>query len=148
MIAFIIIALAIAIVAVIFALQNVTMVTVSFFTLTLHSSLALVVLVTLAAGVLIGFLATLPGWVRGVWTTTSQRRKLGSLEEERNALKQKAEEMEKAAKDLQDKLAAQLAGQGQGRPGSPNPEPSASEQDDLGQGKPKPAQSGDKPKKA
>jgi lipopolysaccharide assembly protein A len=101
----IIIALAIAIVAVIFALQNVTLVTVSFFTLTLHSSLALVVLVTLAAGVLIGFLASLPGWVRGVWTTTSQRRKLGTLEEERNALKQKAEEMEKAVKALEDKIA-------------------------------------------
>jgi hypothetical protein len=110
--------------------------------LTLHSSLALVVLVTLAAGVLIGFLATLPGWVRGVWTTTSQRRKLGSLEEERIALKQKAEEMEKAAKDLQDKLAGRLA-----TPESPNPEPSASEQDDSGQGKPKPAQLSDKPKK-
>jgi uncharacterized integral membrane protein len=117
----IIIALAIAIVAVIFALQNVTLVTVSFFTLTLHSSLALVVLVALAAGVLIGFLASLPGLIRGVWTTSSQKRKLGTLEEERDALKQKAEETEKEVKVLEDKIANRTADSSQGSPDQPPP---------------------------
>ena len=119
----IIIALAIAIVAVIFALQNVTLVTVSFFTLTLHSSLALVVLIALAAGVLIGFLASLPGLIRGVWTTSSQKRKLGTLEEERDALKQKAEEMEKAVKVLENKIANRPTDPGQGSPSQGRPEP-------------------------
>ena len=144
----IILALLIAIVAVVFALQNTMAVTVSFFTFNFHSSLALVVLVALMLGVLISVLVSLPGLISGKWTTFSQRRKLGSLEEERNALKQKAEEMEKAVKDLQDKLAGRLA-----EPVSPKPEQGASgaagpDKDNPGQGRPEPAQPSNKINKA
>jgi len=94
---FIILALAIAIIAVIFALQNLSVVTVSFLFWSINGSLALVLLVTLAAGVVISFLASLPGLINGKWTVSGQRKKLSTLEAERSQFQQKAEQ---AAKDV------------------------------------------------
>jgi len=101
----IIIALAIAIIAVIFTLLNWQVVTVSFFFWKVDSSLALVLLITLAAGVLISLLAYLPGFIRSKMATSNQRKKLAALEDERNSFKQKAEESEKAVKSLEEKVA-------------------------------------------
>lgn len=101
----IIFALLIAIVAVIFALQNLDPVTVSFFFWNAHASLALVLLITLAAGVLISVLASLPGLARGKWATSGQRKKLAALEAERNAFRQKADEAEKEVRELEVQLA-------------------------------------------
>ena len=56
-----ILALAFAIVAVIFALQNTAVVTVTFFSLSFEGSLALVILVVVAVGILIGVLVMAPG---------------------------------------------------------------------------------------
>ena len=103
---FIIIALVIAVIAVIFALQNLTAVTISFFIWSLHGSLALVLLVTLAVGVLISLLASLPGLFRGKWITSSQKKKLAALEAERTMYRQKAEEAEKDVKNLEEQLAS------------------------------------------
>src|SRR5512133_737464 len=97
---FIMVALVIAIIAVIFALQNMTAVTVSFFFWSINGSLALVLLVTLAVGVLISFLASLPGLARGKWISTSQKKKLTGLIAERDLYKQKAEEAEKDVREL------------------------------------------------
>ena len=103
---FIIIALVIAVIAVIFALQNLAAVTVSFFIWSIHGSLALVLLVTLAVGVLISLLASLPGLFRGKWITSSQKKKLAALEAERTMYRQKAEEAEKDVKNLEEQLAS------------------------------------------
>ena len=103
---FIFIALLIAIIAVIFALQNLAVVTVSFLFWSIQGSQALVLLVTLAAGVLISLMASLPGLVRGKWSNTSQRKKLTALEAERNTYKQKATEAEKDVKVLEEQLAS------------------------------------------
>ena len=102
----IIAALVIAIVAVIFALQNLTAVGVSFLFWSIHGSLALVLLVTLAVGVLVGSLASLPGLIRGKWATSSQKKKLSGLEAERNNYQHKAEEAEKDVKNLEEQLAS------------------------------------------
>ncbi len=102
----IIIALVIAIFAVLFALQNLAVVTVSFLFWDFEGSLALVLLITLAAGVLISLLASLPGLVRGKWNTSSQKKKLVTLEAERNTYQQKAEAAEKDIKNLEEQLAS------------------------------------------
>lgn len=106
---FIIIALVIAIIAVIFALQNMTVVTVSFFFWKAHSSLALVLLITLAVGVAISLIASLPGMIRSKLNESSQKKRLIALEGERDRYRQKAEAAEKEVKVLEEQLASYSA---------------------------------------
>ena len=75
-----ILALLIAIVAVIFALQNTAAVTVSFFVWQFHESLALVLLLTIVVGVLIGIFTIMPGSIRNRWRLANQRKKVDTLE--------------------------------------------------------------------
>jgi lipopolysaccharide assembly protein A len=101
---YLILALAIAIIAVIFALQNMTTVTISILFWSVKGSLALVLLVALAAGVLISVLVSLPGLIGGKWASSSQKKKLGNLESERNKYQEKAEAAAKEVEDLQAQL--------------------------------------------
>jgi len=103
---FIVIALLISFVAVVFALQNPAAVTISFFFWSMHGSLALVILVSMAAGVVISLLASLPGLVRTRWTGASQKKKLAALEAENKLYKKRAEEAEKEVRALEEQLAA------------------------------------------
>jgi uncharacterized integral membrane protein len=103
---FIVLGLLIAIVAVVFALQNLAAVTISFFFWNIHGSLALVLLVSVAVGVLISLLTGLPGLIRGRWTIKSQKKKLAVLEAERNSLQQRAEQAEKEVSALEEQLAS------------------------------------------
>ncbi len=116
---FLILALLIAIVAVIFAVQNVTLVTIAFFTFQIHTSLAVAVLVALGAGILITLLVSVPGRIRGRMNRTNQNKKMTALEAERNQLQQRVNEVsvdrDKYVKQLGDsqkeiaKLEEQLA---------------------------------------
>jgi len=106
--------------------QKLIPVTVTFFVWSVHSTLAVVLLIALTAGVLITLLVSLPGWIRDSLTTSGHKKKLTSLEEERNKLQQKAEELEKSVKDLQDKLAgrssvSEPSNSGQAATGQPQP---------------------------
>jgi lipopolysaccharide assembly protein A len=102
---FIIVALVIAGVAIVFALQNFTAVTVTFLFWNLHASLALVLLLSVAVGVVISLLASLPGLIRGKWGAAGQKKKLASLNTENSANKQRADEAEKEIKTLEEQLA-------------------------------------------
>jgi len=73
-------ALIIAILAVIFAFQNNATATVSFAFWKYQGSLALVLLVALAAGALISFFLSLPSNLRTRWTVRTQRKKMTDLE--------------------------------------------------------------------
>ncbi len=75
-----ILALAVAVVAVIFAVQNTATVTLAFLAWRIEGPLALVLLVALAVGALISLLASLPALIRGSLTVSSQKRKLANLE--------------------------------------------------------------------
>lgn len=75
-----ILALAIAIVAVIFALQNTAIVTVTFFSVSFEGSLALVILVAVAVGILIGALVMTPGSIKNRLANVRSRKKISSLE--------------------------------------------------------------------
>jgi putative membrane protein len=77
---FLILALVIALIAVIFALQNTVIITVSFLFWQVHGSLALLLIISLAAGALITFLALLPGLLRSRWSMRRLRKQLAEVE--------------------------------------------------------------------
>ena len=97
MVVSLILALAFAIVAVIFALQNTAVVTVTFFSLSFEGSLALVILVVVAVGILIGVLVMAPGRVKSSLSNARNRKKIGSLEASLDEKKAKLTEAEKPA---------------------------------------------------
>ncbi|MGG6295758.1 lipopolysaccharide assembly protein LapA domain-containing protein [Leptolyngbya sp. AN02str] len=79
---FIILALAIALFAVLFALQNTAPVTIAFFGLQFRDPLALILLITLVLGVIVGLLLAVPSVIRRSLIIGSQKRKLQELEYE------------------------------------------------------------------
>ena len=103
---FIVLALLIAMIAVIFALQNTAAVTVSFLFWSIHGSLAVVLLGTLMVGVIISLLASTPGLVRNKWASSGQKKKLSVLESERNSYQKRAEAAEKDVRELEEQLAS------------------------------------------
>ena len=75
-----ILALAIAIVAVVFALENTMMVTVSFLGNTVEGSLALFILIAVGVGALIGVLIMVPGRIKSSLSNARSRKKISTLE--------------------------------------------------------------------
>jgi len=112
---FIFLALFIAFIAVIFAVQNTLIVTVSFLLWKFNGSLALVLLLAIAVGALISFLASSPALVRGKWSLRNQRKRTTELESNLNASTQRVTELESSLaeqkqllEEAQRKLQAQL----------------------------------------
>ncbi len=97
---YLIIALVIAVLAVVFALQNSMLVTISFFHWTVSGSLSLVLLATLAIGVLIGLLVLVPSLLKKTFKSSSQRKRIDALENEVNKHKAKVAERQKPAPTL------------------------------------------------
>lgn len=75
-----ILALIFAIMAVIFASQNPTIVTISFYRYSVEGSLAVVILLSVMIGIIIGTLIMTPGAVKRILELRSHRRKVGGLE--------------------------------------------------------------------
>ena len=99
---FLFFALFIAVLAVVFAVQNTAPVIVSFVIWKFNGSLALVLLVSLAAGALISFFVSLPGNLKTRWTIRQQKKKLNELEanlaakqEDLNVIQQKLDQLQK-----------------------------------------------------
>ena len=79
---FLFVALGVALVAVMFALQNIVPVTVAFLTWTFEGSLALVLFVALIVGALVSVLASVPTLVKGRWAAASLKKRIAALEAE------------------------------------------------------------------
>ncbi|MFQ5330372.1 MAG: lipopolysaccharide assembly LapA domain-containing protein [Thermodesulfobacteriota bacterium] len=79
---FLILALLVAIAAVVFALQNITPVTITFFLWQYAGSLALILLLALGLGVLITILASIPATLKRRMEITSQKKTIEQLERE------------------------------------------------------------------
>lgn len=77
---FLFFALIIAALAVVFALQNSASAEVTFLTWRADTSLALVLLISLAAGALISFLFSLPANIKARWTIRQQRKRITDME--------------------------------------------------------------------
>jgi len=75
-----ILALVFAILAVIFASQNPTFITISFYGYSVEGSLAVVILIAVGIGVIIGALIMTPGAIKRSFDLSSHRRKVGGLE--------------------------------------------------------------------
>ncbi|NTW54084.1 MAG: LapA family protein [Chlorobaculum sp.] len=86
--------------AVVFALQNSMLVTISFFQWTVTGSLSLVLLATLAIGVLIGLLVLAPTLLRKTFKSSSQRKRIDALESEVSQHKAKVAELQKPVPTL------------------------------------------------
>lgn len=117
---FIIIALLIAVIAVIFALQNTAAVTVTFLFWSINGSLALILLLTLLVGVLISVLVSLPGLIRRKWSLAGQKKKLTALEAERSAYQKQAEDAQKEMQELEEQLASLSAALDRQLPNEPS----------------------------
>lgn len=92
---FLFFALFIALMAVVFALQNSAPVQVSFLLWRFDSSLALVLLVALLSGALMSFFVSLPSNVRARWTIRQQRKKMNEMETNLADLKAQLAEAQK-----------------------------------------------------
>ncbi len=77
---FLVFALLIALIAVIFAVQNTALVTVSFLVWNLNHSLAVIILLTIFTGVLISILMSAPGWIKNRLALANLRKKVKELE--------------------------------------------------------------------
>ncbi|MBA7529546.1 Lipopolysaccharide assembly protein A [subsurface metagenome] len=75
-----IVAIIVAILAVVFALQNAVPITVSFLTWRFESSLALVLLITVALGIIISLLVSVPSMIRTRRIISGQKKKIQELE--------------------------------------------------------------------
>lgn len=92
---YLIFALIIAVIAVIFALQNTITVTVSFLAWKVTGSLSLVLLITLAIGAVIGLLVLAPSAIKKTLTVSSHRKRIGALEKELDEHKIRVAELQK-----------------------------------------------------
>jgi len=75
-----IVAIIVAILAVVFALQNAVPIIVSFLTWRFESSLALVLLITLALGIIMSLLVSVPSMIKRRKMISSQKKKIQELE--------------------------------------------------------------------
>ena len=91
---YLIFAFVIAFLAVIFALQNTMTITISFLAWEATGSLSMVLLITLAIGVVIGLLVLAPSTVKHSITASSHRKRIGSLEKELDEHKSKVAQLQ------------------------------------------------------
>ena len=89
-----ILGIVVAIVAVIFALQNNLPVVVAIALWRFEGSLALVLLVSLGLGALIAGLLSSPSVIRGQWTMGRLRKQIADLERQLNAQQQRNRELD------------------------------------------------------
>ncbi|MES2213708.1 MAG: LapA family protein [Patescibacteria group bacterium] len=82
MIIFFILGLLLGSVAVVFALQNVEIVTVTFFQWHVTSSLAVILISAILAGVVVASLILIPGSISKYFKNRTLRKEIGRLEEE------------------------------------------------------------------
>ena len=85
-IVYLVLVLAVAICAVIFALQNSVEIVISFFSLSATGSLSLVLILTLTMGILIGVLILAPSVFKRSIQFSGLKRKMGRLEKEKKKL--------------------------------------------------------------
>lgn len=95
MVAYLVLALLIAILAVVFALQNITAVTISFFAWQVSGSLSLILLLALAIGFLVGILVMLPSSIKSKMQLSNLRKSKKALEKEVETLRTQLQEATK-----------------------------------------------------
>jgi putative membrane protein len=85
---YLILALVLAIIVTIFAVQNIDPVNVSFLTFELNGSLALVLLITLTVGIIIGILVSAPSSLRRRMEISGLRKNMRKMEKDLTAVRE------------------------------------------------------------
>lgn len=96
-----ILALVFAVVAVIFALGNPESVTVTFLSFQVEGSLAMVLLITAAVGILIGVLLMTPSAIKRNLALSGEKKRLKTAEKELDEHKSKMSELEGKVKETE-----------------------------------------------
>jgi len=94
---YLIVALVISAIAVVFALQNTMTVVIAFLTWHITGSLSLVLLATLAIGIMIGLLVLAPTMLTRAITASGQRKHIQALEKELSEKQSRIAELQKQA---------------------------------------------------
>lgn len=97
---YLIFALLIAVIAVIFALQNTMTVAISFLAWEITGSLSLVLLITLAIGAVIGLLVLTPSAIKNTIAASNHRKRIGMLEKQLDEQKARIDELERPKSTL------------------------------------------------
>lgn len=105
---FLVLALIIALVAVVFTIQNTALVTVTFLVWDLEHSLAFVVLLAILAGVLISQFVAMPGKLKRKLEITNQLKKIKDMETELMSSKVKLEALKQEVEIYRSKLEGPL----------------------------------------
>jgi uncharacterized integral membrane protein len=98
-IAYLLLVLVVAILAVMFAAQNGATVAITFFSWSTSGSLSLVLIVTLTIGILMGLLIMAPSVFKRSFQSSGLKRRLHRLEKEKTSLNEKASSTEREAPD-------------------------------------------------
>jgi uncharacterized integral membrane protein len=101
---FLILAVIIAILAIIFALQNAVPIAISLGIWRIEISLALVLVLTLGVGVVVGLLVSVPSLMRQKWKLAHQKRQNKDLEKELNEQTQQLANQQKRIDYLENSL--------------------------------------------
>ncbi len=97
---YLIFALLIAVIAVIFALQNTITITISFLAWKVTGSLSLILLITLAIGATIGLLVLAPSAIKNTLAVSGHRKRIGVLEKELDEHKQRVAELQRPKAEI------------------------------------------------
>lgn len=97
----VIFALVISLLAILFALQNASSIFINFLVWRFYGSLALILLLTLALGVIIGLLVTIPSILKRGWLSSRRKHQLSQLEEEYQGQAQDASSQKKRLELMQ-----------------------------------------------
>ncbi len=106
---FLILALIILVLVVIFAVQNTAPVVITFFAWQLHTNLSVALMIACVLGALIILLLTLPGSIRNGLATRSNKKRIAQLESERDGYIASSEEAKKEVANLEEQLASYTA---------------------------------------
>jgi uncharacterized integral membrane protein len=80
-----ILTLAVVILAVVLALENTTMVQVTFFSYAVQGAIGLFMLIALGVGVVLGILLMVPPLIGHSWTVMQSRRRIAQLENKKES---------------------------------------------------------------
>lgn len=109
MVIYLLLALVLIVIAVLFAAGNMTAVTIAFFSWSIQTNLAVALMVALVAGVVIALLFCMPGIIRNRIDLSGLKKRFSKLEAERDQYKQQAEESAKEVSTLEEQLASYSA---------------------------------------
>jgi uncharacterized integral membrane protein len=106
---FLLLALIISVLALIFAIQNTASVTVAFLFWDTQTPLTVVLLIALGVGAVVTFLAMLPGQIRGKWSSFSKGRRISDIESELQRSQRELQEAQSRVDELKAERDAAVA---------------------------------------